>query len=251
MMASARILLFATVGVTGVLSTAPASAEDSRPVLEKLRAFQPQLEYHPVGVVLPKGKLRPTSLLRMHPSGFRSDTYNLMLQPSYGLGAGWEASTGITSAERLGAGGTALFFGVGIQKQFVSEKSRRPAVSLGFYGMEGPHNHRSSNLYLAATKQLWHRREQALFLHGGGKFESFDGDDYGDGSGVRPYLGVSYVPSRRFSFAAEVSPAQSWEEANCFAFRATYLVYKAVGITGGARSNGFRTLPFVSLTLGL
>lgn len=251
MMATARNLLFATVGVTGVLWAPPVSAEDSRPVLETLKAFHPQLEYHPVGAVLPKGKLRPTSLLRMHPAGFRSDTYNLMLQPTYGLGAGWEVSTGFTSAERLGAGGTALFFGLGVQKQFISEKSRRPAVSLGFYGMEGPHNHRSSNLYLAATKQLWQRRKQALFIHGGGKFESFEGDDYGDGSGVRPYMGVSYVPSRRFSLSAEVSPLQSWEDANCFAFRATFLVYKQVGITGGTRSNGFRTLPFVSLTLGL
>ncbi|HTE17298.1 MAG TPA: hypothetical protein VK689_02825 [Armatimonadota bacterium] len=210
--------------------------------------YRLQLDWHPVGTVVPKGKLTFRNYIPMRPIGFRADRYDL-LGPTYGLGGGWEGTVGITGAERLGPGGYALFFGAGLQKQLISETRSRPAVSLGGYGMTGPHDHHGGSVYLAATKRVWGPgpRGTALFLHGGGKLELYDSDDYGNGTGIRPYVGATLALTRRVTLNGDFSPSQPWERANLYAVRGTYRVYKRLGITGGIRNNGYRTLPFIGV----
>lgn len=210
--------------------------------------YRMQLDWHPIGGVVPEGKFRFTNFIRMHPVGFRADTYNLYFGPTYGLGDGWEVTAGVTGAQRLGPGGQALFFGGGVQKLLMKESKNRPALSLGGYGMTGPHDHQSGAIYLAGTKKVWGQGDRALFLHGGAKFELYDSDDYGDGTGIRPYAGAMLALSRRALLSGEFSPAQPWEETNVYAIRATYLIWRRVGLSGGIRNNGYETHPFVTVT---
>lgn len=226
------------------------ASEDSHldPIQEAMRRWRLQLEYHAIGATVPKGEFRFANFIRMHPSGFRADKYDLYFAPTYGLGAGWEVGAGFTGAERIGPGGNALFYGAGFQKQFVTETGSRPAVSAGVYGMFGPHDHHAGTLYLAATKEVWRRGNHAIFLHGGAQLEGFDSDDYGDGTGIRPYVGATFVLTNHVFLTADFSPAQPWEDDDMFAIRATWWVWKRVGVSGGIRNNGFDTQPFVGLT---
>ena len=224
-------------------------AEREAPLSDPL-AYRLQLDWHPVGVVVPKGQLTFRNYIRMRPLGFRADRYDLFFGPTYGLGGGWEATVGVTGAQRLGPGGNALFFGAGLQKQIIAETRSRPAVSLGGYGMTGPHDHHAGSFYLAGTKRVWGpgRRGAALFLHGGAKLELYDSDDYGDGTGIRPYAGATLALTRRITLTGEFSPSQPWERASPYTVRGTYLVYKRLGVSGGIRNNGYRTLPFIGVT---
>jgi hypothetical protein len=234
------------------LAALPAGAAEDRPepvfLREAIQRWRLQMDYHPIGEVVPEGRFRFTNFIRMHPSGFRADEYDLWFAPTYGLGAGWEVTAGVTGAERLGAGGQALFYGVGVQKQFAREKGSRPAVSVGLYGMTGPHDHHAGTFYLAATKTMWQRGNRAVFLHGGAKLEGYDSDDYGDGTGIRPYVGATVAFSRRFFLSGEFSPSQPWETADVFAIRGTIWAWRRVGVSGGIRNNGYETHPFVGLT---
>lgn len=236
-----------------LLAPAAARAADGATETEepysnaRTRQYRLQLDWHPIGLVVPKGQLRISSLIRMHPSGFRADEYSLYLAPTYGLGDGWEVSAGVTGAERLGAGGNALFFGAGIQKQLVPESRTMPAISVGLYGMAGPHSHQSGTFYLAATKEVWSKGGRAIFVHGGGKYETFDSDDYGDSTGLRPYVGTTLVVTPRLFLGAEISPTQPWEVSTPYALRATVRVYKRFSLSGGVRNNGFDTETFIGL----
>jgi hypothetical protein len=225
---------------------APAAAQltfDDNPT----RLHRLQLDYNGVGYVVPKGKIRLSNYIRMHPAGFRADEYDMYLAPTYGLGAGWQVTAGVTGAERRGRGGNALFGGAGVQKQFVTESALRPAVSVGLYGMTG-HDHDSGVAYLAASKRVWTFGQQGFYLHGGARFEAYDSDDYGDSTGIRPYFGATYAFGPRLSLGAEISPKQAWERDLMFAVRANVRVYKRFGITGGIRNNGFDTHPFVGVS---
>jgi hypothetical protein len=213
------------------------------------RAYHPDLAYHPIGPVLERDKFRLTSYIPMQPSGFPADDFNHWLAPTFGIGAGWEITSGVTGAQRLGPGGEALFYGGGVQKQFITETRGRPAVSFGGYAITGPHHDYSDTAYLAGSKLVLGGRDRGygVVLHGGVKFQTFGGNDYGSGSGVRPYVGASLGLRRRFFISTEFSPSQPWEREDLFSVEGTYLIYKSVGISGGIRSSGYRTLPFVGI----
>jgi len=227
----------------------PAADADDRYRPNYWRDYRLELDYHPIGPVLRKGQLEFSNLIPMHPSGFRADAYNLFIGPTYGLGRGWQVTAGLTTAERLGPGGEAVFYGGGLQKQFVHETKSRPALSLSGYGMAGPHGHHTGTVALSGSKRVFggDGRRFATFIHGGAKFEAFGSDDYGDGTGIRPYAGATFAFSRRMFLSGEFSPAQPWEQTDMYSIRATYLFRRRIGISGGIRNNGFRTLPFVSL----
>jgi hypothetical protein len=240
------------------LACGPATAQEPAPSVvepaaegditaEAMELYRLQLDFHPIGGVIPEGRLRLGNYLRMHPAGFRADEFDMYLQPTYGLGGGWEATAGITGAERIGKGGEAIFYGAGIQKQLVRDRGGMPAISLGAYGMTGPHDHHTGMLFLAATKELLWRGDRAAWLHAGLKYETFDSDDYGNGSGIRPYVGATVALSRRYTLSGEYSPKQPGQDTNMFAVRATVRMWRNVGISGGIRNNGFETHPFIGL----
>jgi hypothetical protein len=212
--------------------------------------YELDLDFHPLGYGLSRNK-RYTfdNYTPMHPSGFRADKFSMYPNPTYAFGKGWQASVGVTGAERIGPGGNALFYGAGVQKQFMKETRTQPALSLGIYGLVGPHSHNSQTLYLAASKRVagGTGRKYAVFVTAGGKFERYDGDDYGDGTGLRPFVGATLALKKRVFLSAEVSPAQPWEDATMYSVRGSYRVYKSYAITGGIRSNGYRTLPFIGI----
>jgi len=215
--------------------------------------LRPQLDYHPIGMVLPKGKLRFSNLLRPHPAGFRADEMGSLFSPVYGLGDGWEITAGVTDAERVGRGGEALFYNAGVQKQLVTETRSRPAVSVGGYGIFGPHSFRGGTGFLAATKLLHGKQRSpfAVFLHGGVKFQGYESDDYGDGTGIRPYVGSVLAVNRRFFVSAEFSPNQPWAQDDMWALRGTYVVMikgQTVGVTGGIRNVGYGSHSFIGIS---
>jgi len=244
-------LLLIGATATAVLAddAAPEQTEDAstRHLPSRFRG----LEFHPVGWTVRDHRFRLTNLIRMQPPGFRADEFDQWLAPTLGLGRGWEATVGVTGAERIGSGGEALFYGAGVQKQFVTEQRGLPAVSIGAYGMAGPHDQQGGRFYLAATKRIAGGPDDyfALDLHGGVKYELYDGDDYGSGSGVRPFVGLTAPVGPRLFLSADFSPSQAWQRTKMYSAGATYRVYKRVGITGGIRNNGFKTHPFISLSL--
>ena len=209
------------------------------------------LQFHPIGWTVPDHKLRLTSLIRMQPAGFRATEFDHWFAPTFGLGHGWEATAGVTGAERMGAGGNALFYGAGVQKQLLDTHGKLPDVSVGVYGMGGPHDHRSFTAYLAGSHRVLGGASKgfAVDLHGGVKYENFDSDDYGSGSGVRPYVGATIPVGKRLFFSAEFSPTQPWQESKMYSLSATVRAHKRLGISGGIRNNGFETHPFVGISL--
>jgi len=216
---------------------------------DPMSVYRLQLELNPVGTVVEKG-LSLSNYLRLHPAGFRTDEFGIAFAPTYGFGNGWEASAGVIRGERRGPGGNALFYGAGIQKQLVGERGSLPSISLGGYGMFGPHDHLSGTFYLAATKKVYTgKNAMGIFLHGGAKFEGFDADDVRSSTGIRPQVGMTFAYNRRFFIGADFSPSQAWQPDDEFAVRATYLFarYKgySLGVTGGVRSAGYNTVPFI------
>ncbi len=226
-----------------------AEAPDERGTQDYLADYRIQLDWNPLGVTIPGQRFRFSNFIPMHPAGFRGDFYQRFFAPTYAVGRGWEVTAGVTGAERLGPGGTALFYGAGFQKQFITESRSRPGVSFGAYGMFGPHNHNSGTLFLATSKKLWGRKDRAVFLHAGGRLETYGSDDYGSGTGLRPYVGTSFAFSRRAFLSAEFSPRQPWDRANMYSARLAVRLYRGFGIQGGIRSNGYRTLPFIGIIL--
>jgi hypothetical protein len=235
---------------------APAGSEASRSKSESsdtsgnaLQRYPLGLEFHPIGAVLPKGKIRFTNFIPMQPAGFHADEFEHWLAPTYGLGEGWEVTAGFTGAQRIGPGGNALFYGAGIQKQFVKESSRLPAVSIGAYGMFGPHDQHNETVYLAATKRVWHSGPRALFLDAGAKLETFDGNDYGSDTGVRPYFGATLGLTSRLFLIGEISPSQDWQPANMYSVQVNYQAWRHLGVAVGLRNNGYKTHPFFGVSL--
>lgn len=246
------ICLFCFALCAGPVSVIPAfAAEEEEDVQEaRLSSRLRGMQYHPVGWTVKPGKLRLSNLIPMQPAGFPSDELNHWLSATYGLGDGWEVGAAVTGAERLGPGGEALFFGAAVQKQVLRLADDRTFASVGAYGMAGPHDQRNGSFYVSLTHRLIRRQDRGfgLDLHTGVKYELFDGDDYGSGSGVRPYLGATAPIGSRVFLSAEISPKQSWQQSNMFSGSVTYRVYKRAGITGGVRNNGYDTEPFVAFS---
>jgi hypothetical protein len=248
------LLACVSVGLVAATPNVARAEDEDKTEYDIRRENRLRLDFHPIGTVIDKGEFHFTHPLSMHPAGFRADTFSHYLSPTYGLGDGWEVGAALTGAERIGAGGKAIFYGFGVQKQFIRERKGLPAVSIGGYGMMGPHNHNTGNLYLAATKQMWKSPSgpQALFLHGGVKGEFFSSDDYKDDSGVRPFFGASFTLTRRFFLSGEVAPKQDWERDTMWSLKGTYLVSvkkHKFGVSGGIRNNGYETHPFVGISL--
>lgn len=245
--------------ILALTPTRPAAAQDrtadAEPPANLLywEELRPQLEYHPIGMVLPKGKLRFINLLRMHPAGFQADEIDPFISPTYGLGGGWQATIGSAWAERLGPGGSALFYGAGIQKQLVYEGRSKPAVSVGAYGMFGPGSYQGGTLFLSATKLAVGApgKRFALFLDAGAKLQTYDSDDYGSSTGIRPYVGATVAVGRRFFIVTEFSPNQPWAPEDMVVVRGTYVVRikgQTIGVSGGVRNVGYGSHGFVGLT---
>jgi hypothetical protein len=246
-------LTFALIGLLIAVPGMARAQDEEKSEYEIRRENRLRLDFHPIGTVIEKGELHYTHPLSMHPAGFRADEYRHYLSPTYGLGDGWEVGAAVTGAERIGRGGNALFYGLGAQKQFIRERKGLPAVSIGAYGMIGPHNHHTGNVYLAATKRVWQSKSgpQAMFLHGGVKGEFFTSDDYKDDGGVRPFFGANFTLTRRFFLSGEVAPAQDWERETMWSLKGTYLVSvkkHKLGVSGGIRNNGYETHPFIGVT---
>lgn len=230
-------------------SGSSSSDRKKKDTFEALRDYRIHLDYFPVGLVVPQGKLRFTELIPMHPAGFRANEYSMYLSPVYGLGDGWELTAGVTGAERLGRGGEALFGGLGVQKQLRKETHSLPAISLGVYGMTGPHEHHSGTFYAVGSKRVWggEGRKFAVYLHGGVRYERFGSNDYGESSGVRPFGGITAAVSKHLFFTGELSPPQPWEIADVYSLRGIYLIHKSIGVSGGIRGDGYRTYPFAEV----
>lgn len=209
-----------------------------------------RVDFQPIGMVLPEGRFSLGRHIPMHPVGFRADEYRQYLIPSYGLGGGWEIAGGVVGAQRLGPGGEALFCGFGVQKEIIGARKNRPAVSIGGYGMTGPHDHHSGSVYAVATHRLFYDDDHGIgfYMHGGGRFEIYGSDDYGDGTGIRPFVGFTLGLRRNFTLSADYSPSQPWEDQDTWSVRANVRVYKRFFVSGGIRSNGFRTEPFFGVS---
>jgi hypothetical protein len=253
-MKSQILLVGAIVGLVAALPGAARAADEDETDAQAAQENRLRLEYHPVAPALAKGDLHFGSPLAMQPAGFRADKFTHYLSPTYGLGDGWEVGAALTGAQRIGAGGEAMFYGLGIQKQLMRERRGLPSLSIGGYGMMGPHSHDTGNLYLVATKKLWKSSSgpQSIFLTGGVKGEFFSSDDYKDDSGVRPFFGANFTVTTRFFVSGEVAAKQDWERDTMWALKGTYLVsikkYK-LGVSGGIRNNGYETQPFVGISL--
>lgn len=217
------------------------------------RDYRIDLDFHPVAPVVPGGKLRMTGLIPLRPIGFRADELGFSFNPTYGLGDGWEATAGFQRASRQGPGDNAFFWGGGVQKQFAREGRARPALSIGGFGVTGPHDQLGGSLYLVGSKRLAGsgRLGNLLLAHAGVKLDAFNGDDYGDGAGVRPFVGVSSALRKQLFFTGELSPGQPWEPETVFSLRLTYRFHvrgHALDLTGGIGNIGYRTLPFFGVT---
>lgn len=245
--------VFVAALVAALLAPHAAQAQASKPAPEDpdyWRQYQLGLEYDPIGYTIKPNRFLFSGYTPMQPAGFRSDKYSHYFNPAYGLGDGWEATLGVTGAEAIGAGGEAIFYSGGVQKQLVRESGWRPAVSVGGYGYVGPHEHHGGTAYVVGSKRLWRGigGSQALFGHAGLKMETWDASRLDGSTGLRPFVGANVGLTRRVFLSLDFSPRQAWQVSNPYSLGATVLVYKSVGVSGGVRNNGYRTEPFLSLT---
>jgi hypothetical protein len=241
-----------------LLLAAPASAGgligDGPPVEgpDYWRGYDVELEMHPVGYSLRRPGLVFTRLMPIQPSGYPSDRFSYYLSPVYGLGRGLQVTAAVTGAEALGPPGEALFYGLGLQQQLLDPGAdwRRPALSVGITGYQGPRDESGGTLYLAGSARVSgaEGRPQALFLHAGLKGQLTHGD-LGASTGIRPFVGTTVAFTRRLFVSGEFSPPQPWERSHVYAVRATVKLYRRFGISGGIRNNGYRTSPFIRLSL--
>src|SRR5437899_3131879 len=73
------------------------------------------LDLLPVAFVVPRGRLTIGGPMNLTPAGFPADTYALYPNLLYGITARTEVGVGVTGAERLGPGGEAIFYMLGVQ----------------------------------------------------------------------------------------------------------------------------------------
>jgi hypothetical protein len=200
----------------------------------------------PSAYVLRKGRFAVGGPVNMTPAGFPASTYSLYPNLVYGLSQRTEVAFGVTGAERLGPGGQAIFYNLGLQHLLIPETRRRPAVSVGGYGFLGPHSHNGGAAYVVASRQFTpHASPRGVFGHLGLELQSFTNSD--SSTAVQPFIGANYVWTRRLRFAAEFRPHMVWEDTNLYSLQAIVLVKKRFGVSGGLRNNGYETHPFIGL----
>lgn len=244
---SGRAIILATL--TGLMLTPAreARAQAASPQPESRWASEHvDLNMLPVAYVVRRGHLSVGGPVTMTPAGFAADTYSLYPALAYGITARTEAMFGVTGAERLGPGGEAVFYGLGLQHALLLGNHRLPALSLGGYGFVGPKDHHGGAVYLVASRQLTrYPYPRGVFGHLGVELQTFANS--GSSTGVQPFIGANYVWNRRVRFSGEFRPSMPWEHANLYSLRAVVLVTRKIGISGGLRNNGYRTHPFIGI----
>jgi hypothetical protein len=238
--------------IVGLLHGAPhpAHAQDQNPDRARdarWRSDHVDLDLLPVAYVVRSRHLTVGGPVNMPPVGFPANTYSLYPNLTYGLTARTEATFGITGAQRLGPGGEATFYTLGLEHVLLPESGHLPTISLGAYGFQGPHDHRNGGaVFLVASQQLTPRAyPNELFAHLGVEFQGFS--DGRSSSAAQPFVGANYVWSPRLRFSAEFRPRQPWERANLYSARAVVLLNRRIGISGGLRNNGYQTHPFIGI----
>jgi hypothetical protein len=205
------------------------------------------LDLLPVAYVVRPRHLTVGGPVNMTPVGFPASTYSLYPNLTYGLTPRTEATIGVTGAERLGPGGEATFYSLGLEHVLLPESDHRPTISMGGYGFQGPHDYRTGGaVFLVASKQLSpHAYPNGLFAHLGVELQGFS--DGRSSSAAQPFVGANYVWSPRVRFSAEFRPRLPWERANLYSARAVVLLTRRVGLSGGLRNNGYQTHPFIGV----
>lgn len=240
-------------------STAPATAPADNP--DYWRDHHVGLLLHGIGYAYQRPGLHRRFFASGRPSGVPADDFGntlwLLSGATYGFGDGLEAGVSATRVERPGPTDSQNFFGVGIQKQFITERQSRPAVSVGAFGFTGPDDADGGRFYLAASKQIFgdHTLDRpALFLHAGLELETFD-TRLDASTGLRPYVGANLTLTPWLFLSADYAPEQSWETQSLWSARALVLPWKIpwkvlhgkllVGAEVGILSTGYQTHSYV------
>jgi hypothetical protein len=231
------------------LTPRPAGAQISPS--ERERRWVPDhvdLDLLPVAYVIRRGEFSVDGPVTMPPIGFPASSYSLYPTLQYGVARGTQIAFGVAGADRLGHGGQAIFYNLGVHHVLIPESRTTPALSIGGYGFLAPQNRHGGAFYLVASRQLTaHPYPRGVFVHGGLLIQTFANAD--SGTDARPFLGASYIWSRRLRFHAEYRPRMSWEQRELYSLHATVLVYRKLGVSFGYRSNAYRTHPFIGLAI--
>jgi hypothetical protein len=238
-------------GVSGLLffSAARARSETTAEKREERWARQHvDLDQLPVAYTLPHGKLTLGGSVSRTPAGFPADEYRLYPALAYGVTDRTELDLGVTGAQRLGPGGEATFYTLGLQHVLGSGAGKRSTVSVGAYGFFGPDAQGGGALYGVASRQLTaHPYPRGVFAHLGLELQGFSADD--SSVAPRPFLGAEYVLTHRLRFTAEFRLRMPWESANLYSLRSVVMVTRRFGLSLGVRNNGYRTHPFVGIRI--
>jgi hypothetical protein len=242
----------AALGVLAGLLLVPAQGARGEPETEKREAQwvdqHVDLDLLPVAFTVPRGRLTVGGPLPRTPAGFPSDIYVLYPDLVYGLTDRTEAGLGGAGAQRLGPGGEATFYTLGLQRVLSLTANKLPTLSVGAYGFLGPQGHDGGAVYLVASRQLTrHAYPRGLFAHLGLELQGYSSDD--SSAAPRPFLGVDLVWTQRLRFSAEFRQRMPWESANLYSLRTVLLITRHFGLSGGLRNNGYRTHPFIGLRL--
>jgi hypothetical protein len=206
------------------------------------------LDQLPVAYTVRSGRFAIGSAMRLTPAGFPADTYARYPDLAYGLTDRTELSLGVTGAQRLGPGGEAIFYNLGLQHVLLRGAPNVPALAVGGYAFAGPHDHNGGAVYLVASHQLSRRPYPgAVIAHLGLLLQGYSGND--SSAAPRPFVGANYVATPRFQLSAEFRPRMPWEYANVYSLRGVVLVTRRYGFDGGLRSNGYRVHPFIGFHL--
>jgi hypothetical protein len=206
------------------------------------------LDLLPVAYVLPRGRFSLGGNMNMPPVGLPASRYTLYPDLQYGLTGRTQMAFGVSGAERLGRGGEAIFYNLGLQHVLLPETRTTPALSLGGYGFLAPQNRHGGVAYLVASKQLTRQASpRGVFAHLGLEVQTFANAD--SHTGVQPFVGTNYVWTRRLRFSAEYRPRLSWEREDLYSVKGVVLLYRGFGVNAGFRNNGYRAHPFIGIQI--
>ena len=221
----------------------PPGARETRWVADHV-----SLDLLPVAYVIRRGHFSLGGSMNMPPVGLPASRYSLYPDLQYGVAARTQAAIGVSGADRLGTGGQAIFYTLGLQQVLLPETRTVPTLSVGGYGFLAPHNRHGGVAYLVASKQLTRQAyPRGVFAHLGLEVQTFaDADSH---TGVQPFVGANYVWSRRIRFSAEFRPRMSWEGEDSYSLKGVVLLYRGFGLNGGFRDNGYRAYPFIGFQI--
>jgi hypothetical protein len=188
------------------------------------------------------------SKINMPPIGVPASRYSVYPDIEFAPTPRTVLALGAATADRLHAGGSPVYYTVGIQHQFLAETHRLPAVAVGGYGLVGPHDHHGGAAYVVASRQLTsHGDHRGAFVHAGVLVQTFSGE--GSGTDAQPFLGADYVWNRRMRFSGEYRPKMSWEASDPYTLRGVFMVTRQFGFSAGYRQNGYRAEPFIGIEI--